>query len=193
MLRRLAAWIAALMIGVALGGVSAWAAITVGSQSFMERYGAWSHSRAAGASAADPYTRAVIAREGLLALSAREAVYFSLDRDAEGNELNESCVYDLVGAPLAARWWSVTLYARDGFLVDNNDHAPSVDATRLGLDQSWSVRIAPVQGNNAHWISSRGAGRGFSLMLRVYNPQRDFTRSAAALPTLNTVSCAGRR
>jgi hypothetical protein len=193
MLRRILAWAAAALVGVLLGAASAWAAITYGASTFAESYEAWSHNRAAGSQAAGPYTRAIIAKEGLLALSSREALYFSLDRDEHGRPLDESCVYELNARPLAARWWSVTLYADDGFLADNGDNAASVDASRVGNDTSWRTRIAPVQGDAANWLSSRGARRGFSLMLRVYNPQLDFEPSADSLPVLTTVSCTEAR
>ncbi|MDZ4692173.1 DUF1214 domain-containing protein [Terricaulis sp.] len=190
MLRQVLTWAAATLIGAFLGVASAWAALEFGRAGFTEKFGAWTHSSAAGAAGAGPYTRAIVARDGLLALSAREALYFTLSEDENGRPLDESCIYELSGPPLAARWWSVTLYARDNFLVQNNDHAGSIDASRLGLSTAWSVRIAPVRGNTPHWLSSRSAGRDFSLTLRVYNPQREFRLSAESLPTLTTVSCS---
>lgn len=193
MLRRMLAWAAAMLVGAVLGAASAWGALSFGASTLTESYGAWSHSRAAGSQAADPYTRAIIAREGLLALSAREALYFSLDRDEDGRQLDERCVYELGGLPLSARWWSLTLYARDGFLAENRDNAASVDASRIGNDRPWRTRVAPVQGDAAHWLSSRGARRGFSLMLRVYNPHQDFHPSEETLPSLTTLSCAEER
>ncbi len=193
MLRQVFTWAAAVLIGAVLGVASAWASLEFGRASFAEKYGAWAHSSAAGSAGAGPYTRAIIARDGLLALSAREALYFSLYEDENGQPLDESCIYELSGPPLAARWWSVTLYAADNYLVRNNDHAGSVDASRLGLTNAWRVRIAPVRGNEPNWLSSRSAGRDFSLTLRVYNPQHDFRPSAESLPTLRTVSCAETR
>lgn len=191
MLGKVLAWAGAILVGVALGAVSAWATLSVGRSAFTEQHGDWVHSRAAGSTAADPYTRAIIARDGLLALSAREAVYFSLYKDEQGRPLSESCIYELHGRPLDARWWSVTLYADDNFLVQNTDVAHSVDASRAGSDAPWVVRISPVRGDAAHWLSSREARRGFSLTLRVYNPQREFRAGAETLPVLTTVSCAG--
>ncbi|MFT3728789.1 MAG: DUF1214 domain-containing protein [Terricaulis sp.] len=190
MMRRIAAWTATLVAGVLLGLISLWAVVTFGVANFSEHYGAWSLNRAAGSQAADPYTRAIIARTGLLALSAREAIYFNLDKDDHGRPLEESCVYELSGGPLNARWWSVTLYANDNYLARNGDHAYSIDASRVG-DGAWRARIAPVQGEAPLWISSRAAKRGFSLTLRVYNAYNDFTPSAGALPKLRTISCAG--
>jgi hypothetical protein len=191
MLRRILAWIAAAIAGVVLGLTSAWAAIAFGGSSFFERYGQWMYNGAAGSTAADPYTRAVISRTGLLALSIREARYFTLYEDEQGRPLSESCIYELSGRPLDVRWWSATLYADDNFLAQNTDYAHSIDATRVGNDRAWSARISPVRGDAVNWISSRAARRGFSITLRVYNPQRDFRASAEALPVLTTISCAG--
>lgn len=191
MLRRILAWIAAVIAGVVLGLGSAWATLKFGGSTFTEHYGRWVFSRAAGSTAAGPYTRAIIARDGLLALSAREAVYFSLYTDEHDRPLSESCVYELNGQPLDARWWSVTLYADDNFLAQNTDNAHSIDATRVGNEAPWTARISPVRGEAAHWLSSREARRGFIIMLRVYNPQHDFRPSEQSLPVLTTVSCAG--
>ncbi|ANP46435.1 DUF1214 domain-containing protein [Candidatus Viadribacter manganicus] len=191
MLRQILIWIAAIVAGVLLGLASAWATLHFGASTFTEHYGHWVFSRAAGSTAAGPYTRAIIARDGLLALSAREAVYFSMYQDEQGRALDEGCVYELNGRPLDARWWSVTLYADDNFLAQNTDNAHSLDASRAGNDAPWAVRISPVRGDATHWISSREARRGFIIMLRVYNPQRDFRPSKDALPVLTTISCAG--
>jgi hypothetical protein len=193
MLRRVLAWAACILAGLVLGAASAWGALEFGRSNFGEQYGQWAHSRAAGSTAAGPYTRAIIAREGLLALSAREALYFTLTQDDRGAPLDESCVYELRGRPLAARWWSVTLYADDNFLAQNSDHAGSIDASfvRAGPDGYWRARLAPVRGDAPYWLSSRAARRNFSLTLRVYNPGRDFRASAETLPELTRLSCAG--
>jgi hypothetical protein len=190
MIRQILAWIVTAAIGVALGAVSFWAVLKFGGANFSEHYGAWSLNRAAGSQAAGPYTRAIIAGSGLLALSSREAIYFNLDRDENGRPLDEDCIYEISGQPLQARWWSITLYADDNFLARNDDHAYSIDATRMGAG-AWRARVSAVQGDAPFWISSRAAKRGFSLTLRVYNPLDDFTPSADALPSLKTISCAG--
>lgn len=191
MLRSVLAWVATVLIGLALGVVSARGALQLGADSNSETYGGWQFSHAAGSQAADPYTRAMIATKGLLALSAREAEYFTISTDEHGRPLDEACIYELNGRQPAARWWSVTLYADDNFLARNGDNAHSIDATRVGNDAPWSARISPVRGDATNWLSSREARRGFVIMLRVYNPQRDFHPSEESLPVLTTVSCAG--
>lgn len=192
-MRRVLAWVAAILAGLALGAFSAWATLEFGRAAFGEQFGAWRFSRAAGATSADPYTRAIIARDGLLALSAREALYFTLREDDQGAPLDEDCIYELAGPRLNTRWWSVTLYAKDGFLAQNEDYAASIDASYVspGADGRWRARIATVRGDAIYWLSSRNARRNFSLTLRVYNPHRDFRPSAEALPTLTRLSCLG--
>ncbi len=193
MLRKVLAWSAAIAAGAVLGAASAWATLEIGGASFGERYGGWTHNRATGSRAAGPYTRAIIAREGLLALSAREALYFNLAEDQDGRPLSETCIYELAGRQPPARWWSVTLYADDGFLVQNSDHAHSIDASQIRLDSGgqWRARIAPVRGDAAYWLSSREGRRNFSLTLRIYNPQREFRAGVETLPVLTRLSCAG--
>lgn len=193
MLRRVLAWIAAVLGGLVLGLGSGWATLQLGAASFSQQIGAWSYNGAAGSEAAGPYTRAIIARVALLALSAREARYYTIWKDERGEPLQESCVYEMAGRALDTRWWSVTLYADDNYLARNTDHAASIDASRVtpAADGTWRARIAPVRGDAQYWISSRNAGRDFSLTLRVYNPSDDFQATPETLPQLTRVSCAG--
>ncbi|MBA4768235.1 MAG: DUF1214 domain-containing protein, partial [Porphyrobacter sp.] len=72
--------------------------------------GGWRSDFAIGSEAADPYTRARVARHGLLALAKTEAVYFTRATDDTGAPLREACTYILSGGTMPAGWWSVTLY-----------------------------------------------------------------------------------
>jgi len=193
MLRKISAWIAAIVAGLVLGLGSGWATLEVGGAGFGQSIGAWTYNSAAGSEAAGPYTRAMIAKIALLALSAREARYYTLWQDDQGQRLEESCIYDLAGHTLDTRWWSVTLYADDNYLARNTDHAGSIDASRVtpAADGSWRARVSPVRGDAPYWLSSRNAGRDFSLTLRVYNPADGFEATPDNLPQLTRVSCAG--
>src|SRR5262245_32410583 len=125
-MRRVLGWIATVVAGLALGLISAWWALEIGRGAFVSHMGAWTWSRSTGSVSAGPYTRAIVARDGLLALSADEALYLNLAQDENGRPLREDCVYELSGAQIPARWWSITLYARDNYLAQNNDGAFSV-------------------------------------------------------------------
>ena len=155
----------------------------------------WTGNHLTGAKAADPYTRGIVAKSGLLALTQAEAMYFTRTTDEQGQPLKAACVYALEGGAMPARWWSVTIYDADDFLPVNGDDAQSVDMTRTAVHASptgrWSARVAVDKADATDWISSKNAGN-FSLTLRLYNPQ-DAARSnfaAIPFPTLKTVSCA---
>lgn len=155
--------------------------------------GGWRSDFAIGSRAADPYTRARVARHGLLALAKSEAVYFTRTTDDAGSPLREACTYRLSGGAMPAGWWSVTLYDAASMLPANTDNALSIDAERAG-GGAWSAVIAPTRpAGEGLWISSRGAGT-FDLTLRLYMPDPALLtdpNTALAAPSLALLSCEG--
>ena len=159
--------------------------------------GGWQTSQLAGSIDADPWTRARVALTGLLALNRSQAIYFTTATDSSGARLSESCRYRVNGGPLPARWWSVTVYADDDYLPQNEDNALSFDATRVGPDGSgrWQALVAPRRTPavpDGAWASSHKAGR-FTLTLRLYNPTPAAQANAALvpLPTVTRLDCGG--
>lgn len=159
---------AAAFLGVLLGLGSAWWVLERAALFGAVEAGVWRGSMSVGAAEADPYTRAVVARVGLLGLTREEAIYFTASGDETGAALREACVYQLSGAAAPAGWWSITLYAADNYLARNADRAASIDQTRTGPGD-WTARVAS-DAQEGHWISSRNAGDGFTLTLRLYQP-----------------------
>lgn len=153
--------------------------------------GGWRSDFAIGSEAADPYTRARVARHGLLALAKTEAVYFTRATDDTGAPLREACTYILSGGTMPAGWWSVTLYDGQSMLPPNTDGALSIDAERAGGGE-WSAVIAPRRpAQGSLWISSRGA-KAFDLTLRLYRPSAALLANPnAALkpPRIERISC----
>lgn len=195
-MKRAGAYLLAVVAGLALGlGSALWLAGLWPSASRMAfgnvDVAGWRSDFTAGSDAADPYTRARIARHGLLALAKTEAVYFTRATDDAGAPLREACRYRLSGGPMPAGWWSVTLYDGQSMLPANTDGALRIDATRAGTG-AWSAVIAPRQPEGERlWISSRGAG-SFDLTLRLYMPDAALlTEPNAALtpPRIERLSC----
>jgi hypothetical protein len=152
----------------------------------------WKADFSTGSDAADAYTRARIARHGLLALARSEAVYFTRNTDDQGERLRDACRYRLSGGTMPAQWWSVTLYDARSRLPMNDDGALSIDASRAG-EQAWSATIAPQAPGEGLWLSSQGGGK-FDLTLRLYVPEeRLFAEPATALvpPRIERLDCAG--
>jgi len=181
----------ALILGAAVGVGSALWLIREGPSWGGAEVGGWTGSIAAGSASADPYTRAIVAARGLLALSANEAVYFSRSADAEGAPLREACVYRVSGSAPPARWWSLTAYAPDEFLPQNDDQALSYDATRAG-DGPFRVQVGGERPADGAWISTRSAGTPITLMLRLYHPNPSLLASPSdwQAPRIETVNCA---
>ena len=153
----------------------------------------WRGDFAVGSDAADPYTRARVARHGLLALAKTEAVYLTRNTDAAGRRLSENCTYRISGGAMPAGWWSVTLYDARSMLPANTDGALSIDASRAGTG-AWEAVIAPERPADAgHWISSRKAG-AFDLTLRLYMPEPALLvgpERRLAAPRVERLSCEG--
>lgn len=197
-MRRVLVYIGVVLVGAILGlGSALWMA-GLWPQGRNMAFGdvdvsGWRSDFAVGSKAADPYTRARVARHGLLALAKTEAVYFTRATDAAGERLREGCTYRLSGGPMPAGWWSVTLYDSKSMLPANTDEALSIDAEQAGKGQ-WSAVIAPTRpSDGAAWISSKGAGT-FDLTLRLYIPDPALLASPAAVlipPRIERLSCEG--
>jgi len=193
MIGTLLKWAGAVVLGLALGAGSAFLVIGWGAQQSSVRAGGWTINRLAGSQGADPYTRALVARVGLLALARSETIYFQLSEDEDGRRLREACRYELAGGPLPARWWSVTLYARDNYLPQNQGDALSIDASgvRADADGRWTAVISANPPDAPNWISAAAGGEGFTLTLRLYNPTDEARDdpSAVPVPTLRKLGC----
>lgn len=183
MIRRVAAYLIAVVAGCAIGIGSAlgMAGLLPGANALAfgdVNVGGWRSDFAVGSKAANPYTRARVARHGLLALAKSEAVYFTRAVDDDGEPLREGCTYRLTTAAMPAGWWSITLYDAHSMLPRNTDGALSINAgqdsvARIGtkiIGHGVTATIAPHRPEERGlWISSAEAGN-FDLTLRLYMP-----------------------
>lgn len=156
--------------------------------------GGWRSDFAIGSENADLYTRARVARHGLLALAKSEAVYFTRTTDSSGDPLRADCEYGIFGGAMPAQWWSITLYDASSKLPMNEDRALSIDATSISGDpEDWTALIAPERPESGlDWISSNNAGQ-FDLTLRLYMPDEaliDDPQTALDPPLVEKLSCA---
>jgi len=191
-LKLLAALVAALVIGLG----SAWWSINAGLGSALQN-GAWSTDPAIGSEAAGPYARAAVARAGLLALNKSETVYFTASVDDAGTPLSTNCSYRLDGKPLATRWWSITAYGSDHYLIPNtaNRYSQAMNTVTRTPDNGFTIHVSP-DGSGTNGIPTGFAGPGegaaFSLTLRLYNPDEDTYSNleGIVLPTVTKEGCS---
>ena len=154
--------------------------------------GPWSANTDQGTADASALTRARVALFGLLALPATEAMYFIARTDSEGKPLDGRCTYTVSGGELDARWWSITLYKGEGWLVKNTANRWSVggNAPERDVNGNWSFTVSP-QSVDGVWLPT-GRTPQFDLTLRTYHPQSALLNdpAKAKLPSIKKETCA---
>ena len=160
-----------LMVAVALAvgfGLS-WYLLTDNRFFGVVQSGPWVAWSDAGSPSPNPYTRAHLARAGVLQLGQAEGLQFTATTDSEGRPLTRDCSYRIEGQTPVATFW--TLAALDA--AGRNIAAPGTD---IALRSSTIVRtgegaivvhvgttLAP-----GNWLELTGNGP-FSLVLTLYD------------------------
>ena len=185
----------AAVVAIALGIGSAYRTVQAGLAGGEIANGPWRTSLVTGSKDADLYTRVRVAVGGLLALAPSETIYFTAATDSAGEPLESRCDYVVDGGELPARWWSITEYAADHFLVPNDAGRYSFSETTLERESGasigrWTMRVArdPKDGN---WLPSAREDGTFTLTIRLYNPAPDVYEQPAtiALPRIEKGTC----
>ena len=182
--------LAMLVVGIALGLATTWATAICGSMGAGVKDGPWVTSLYTGSSEGGPYLRARIAVHGLLALSREETVYYTALADSDGATFDGNCTYRLEGRDPPTRWWSLTAYGADDFLIPNDSDRYSVSMNSVVRNEDGGFAVT-LSRTNAHgnWIPVI-PGR-FNLTIRLYNPQAEVISDPAQvpLPTVKKVAC----
>jgi hypothetical protein len=188
LLKLLGAIAAAIVLGLGSAYLAVQGAMPANS---VVKNGPWVTNLAAGGTDADDYTRTAIAIGGLLALSKEETIYYGAQEDTAGERLDPKCAYRIEGRDPDTRWWSITAYGRDHFLIDHPSKRYSVSKTSVvrNADGSFVVRVSGTQ-EAQNWIAT--SPDGFQLTLRLYNPGPTVIADPAAvpLPTVVKEACS---
>ena len=189
MMRFLLKLLAVLVIGIALGLAATWLAVSklnIG----MVSDGPWRTSLLIGSAQSGPYLRANVALHGLLALSRDETIYYTADHDSAGGWLDGNCVYKIEGREPKARWWSLTAYGADDYLMANKDDKWSIsgETVQLKPDSTFVITVSPKKAF-VNWIPV--TQRRFNLTLRLYNPGAGVVADPtnAMVPTIKRSVC----
>jgi hypothetical protein len=185
-------------IALGLGGGAALAITQVRSADMGRQVtnGPWSANTDQGTKDASALTRARVALFGLLALPAKEAMYFLARTDSDGAPLNGKCTYRVSGGELDARWWSITLYKGEGWLVKNAANRWSISSGGIVMNESippsWQFLVGPKAPKDDPQYLPTGGVAQFDLTLRTYHPQGALLNdpAKAKLPTIKKEACA---
>ena len=165
-------FITSVLIALALGIFSAlWAINSPPGANYNVTNGAWRTNLAIGSSRAGMYIRALVSRTGLFALNKSETIYFVADTDDNGEPLHSNCDYRIEGKDIETRWWSITAYGEDHFLIANAKSRYSFNGHDVmrKADGTYQILMSstPKSGN---WLPT-GDQNQLYLALRLYNPQ----------------------
>jgi hypothetical protein len=137
----------------------------------------------------NPLLTARIAVAALFALRPDETIYLVAKDDTEGQLLSGNHDYIVTGVPMAARYWSITMYGEDYFLVPNevNRFNYNMMSLQYESDSSFSFHISPTK-KEGNWLPS-GENHNFYLTLRLYHPDEELvnTIETANLPIIKRV------
>jgi hypothetical protein len=149
----------------------------------------WSIDLATGDYGTDYLKRAAIARFGLGANIAADAVYPSATSDAAGNALIGTTSYTIHFAagqtPPVRGFWSLTVYDQSGFLVPNPINRYSVGSeTGLAANPDGSIDIllqnAAPAALQSNWLPTPAGA--FNLTLRFYWPEQPILDGTYVIP-----------
>lgn len=182
----------ALVIAIGGGGASVWYALQAQKGAGAIIVGAWTAFPDIGTSDADPYSKARVSREGVLALGRAEGLAFVADRDSTGEPLRRECAYTIDGSFPIARFW--TLYAADRSLdviATGKPRAAALQSYQIMRrpDNTALISIGsrPSPGN---WLYTQGAGAMYFVLTFYDTPIASSTGlSDIALPQIVRTGC----
>ncbi|HEX5958713.1 MAG TPA: DUF1214 domain-containing protein [Hyphomicrobiaceae bacterium] len=156
---------AAIAFGGGLG--TAWYMIEAGSRLSTRAFGPWVTWVTAGRPEADPYTRAHVARNGLLPISSTAELTFKAKTDSQGRRLSSSCDYTVIMEDFDPAWWALAVYDNKGRLVTNpaERYSFNSDTSMRGTDGRTVIALAR-DARPGNWLPS-GRGNRIVLVLMV--------------------------
>lgn len=179
-------WTGLVALSLALGLGSAALSVRFVSRRGAIRIGPWGTSTTAGGSDSGMYERAAVATHALFVLNRGETVYYRAHSDDGGGDLNAGCDYQIRGRPLDARWWSITAYGGDDFLITNEQHRYSFNMANLVKepDGSFLIRASP-RPQPGNWLPLGGTDH-VSFTIRLYVPSAEISShpEGATLPSI---------
>ena len=192
-MRFIAKTIVTLALGVALGLGATWGSIERGYGFGGVRAGPWVAWPAMGTEAADPYTRAALARTGELPLGSAVGLRFIARIDSEGRALDPACDYLIAGETAAARYWSLAAMDPRGGVIDNRLQQYGLTSSEIvrADDNSFQITVAR-DARPGNWLML-GADTRFVLVLRLYDTVASATALSldpTSLPAIRRERCA---
>ncbi len=127
----------------------------------------------------DPLLTAQITAYALFALPSNEAVYLFAHRDNHNNKLSGANKYTITGNVnhIKARYWSITAYGKDLFLIPNSQNRFGFSSNTLQTDSAgnFTINVSALK-QEINWLPVK-ADAPFMLVFRLYKGEQHFIQN----------------
>jgi hypothetical protein len=181
-----------MMIGIALGLMLTAASLRSGHGVVAVHAGPWTAWPHYGAPDVDPYARAILAHSGEAPLGREEGLVFLADVDSDGAQLEGRCEYRVADPMPPARFWSLGLASRKGYLLSNPTGRYAYSSSDVLRKDAGSFEITIAkEARPGNWLSA-GDAQAFILVLRLYDTSIDVEArlDPGAFPKVMKLRCA---
>jgi hypothetical protein len=181
-----------MMIGIALGLLLTAASLRSGHGVLAIHAGPWTAWPHNGALDVDPYARAILAQTGEAPLGREEGLVFLAEADSSGARLDGRCEYRVVDPMPPARYWTLGLASRKGFLLDNPTGRYAYSSSDILRRDAGAFEITVANdARPGNWLSA-GNAQAFMFVLRLYDTSLDVDAplDPATFPTITKIRCA---
>jgi hypothetical protein len=180
------------VIAGAIGLGTTWLALSHNITFGGLKLGAWKSDPRRGTSGADPYARAVIARNGELPVGVGDGITFRADLDDSGRLLDGRCDVTVRGTTPSARYFTLTLYSPSGDLVANSLSRFGFTSQELVRDRKgeFEVTVSP-RARPGNWLPTGGAGR-YILVMRFYDTSLGIATRAGREAPMPAIISSGK-
>ena len=181
-----------LLITIAIGTLSSWYAIELGTPFNVARQGPWIRWTSAGLVDSDPYSRAHFSNRELLPLDANIILSFEAAHDDHGKLLHSSFDYLLEGRNINAPWWMIAVFDAKGKLIPNNAQRYSFNSENVAYNPngSFAIRLAR-EARPYNWLPTMRAGY-IKIIFEAHRETRPLNTQQykkLILPSITRISC----
>lgn len=192
MLKNVTMTVLALAIAIVGGAGSVWYMLDAQEGFDAIHIGAWTAFPDIGTPDADPYSKARVARSGVLGLGRAEGLGFVAARDSSGELLKRECAYLIEGDFPPARFW--TLYAADqslDIIATGRPRAAALQAYEiLRRPDNSAVISASNRALPGNWLPLSGQGPLYFVLTLYDTPIATSTGlSDVTAPSIRKVGC----
>jgi hypothetical protein len=150
---------------------------------FSSKIGPWKFNTMIGCKDCNCFLKLYIAITSILALTKDEAIYMIACTDSSGNKLMPNEHYIIYFSnTLPAKWWSITAYGNDNYLIPNTKNIYSYNNEDIKNNFPFVIHLSNINNSYQNWLPSGTTNT--QLVLRLYNSNLSNTFDVNHLPKI---------